>query len=527
MKRRDDARTHAAGPPAGVTASRPQRGFGLIGAVVAVAVLSLLLGTVATRMLHDMRVRQGEILGQEMARLNAAVVDFTRRYPEPIKSAAMREALPQPGGEIAPQEKIARELLERLKKTYQPIAQDHYRLTLSNDKDLQDLVKSIAAARIPVRPLLPERHYVVFIDVHTQGCAPRKPGACAIDSTLYIDRPITRSAHAVDHIKLNAALRQLGPGGGMSLPGNPHEITFSPTPRGESEPGYANPAEGKPAGILLIDNFRRVSHLPFLRTSGGSMHGDIDLGKNDITNVRRAWADELNASQSVTVGDASALPPVQSGGIRASGDIRAGAGIRASGDITSSTNISARHVIAEDSVKGHTLTGNTLFAEAKIASAGTIFSKSDISTDSQLVLGVAATQGAACRRDGALSMNPARLLLQCRRGRWEAVHKEPDIQAIAREVRVLQQREDGRLETREMSIAVGPRYPFQNNFSSADIPEEWDHCLLRWTRKLSQVSIYEKTDAPRNWQINGRADSDPFYESFGLAGVSCTRRRYD
>ncbi|MGI4984705.1 MAG: hypothetical protein ACRYGL_15495, partial [Janthinobacterium lividum] len=262
---------------------RTQAGFGMISAVVATAALSLLLGTIAIRMLHDMRVRQGEMMGHDMARLNATVVDFTRRYPEQIKSAST--GTPSPRQPAAEQEKIARRLLDRLMKSRKTLPQNHFRLTLREDEDLRDMVRSISAAGVHIRPPLPERRYVIHIDVHGEHCGSRQTGACAVDSALYIDKPIIRSAGVIDHLKLATALRQLGPGGGMSLPGTPHRITFSPTPRTEEVLPYENPAKNQPAGILLIDNLRRVDHLPFLRVTGGQISGPVDMTHHDLENI--------------------------------------------------------------------------------------------------------------------------------------------------------------------------------------------------------------------------------------------------
>ncbi|MCY0387853.1 hypothetical protein OVY01_11525 [Robbsia sp. Bb-Pol-6] len=503
--------------PADAASRRTQRGFGLIGAVVAAAVLSILMGTIATRMLHDMRVRQGELIGQEMARVNSAVIDFTRRYPEAIKRRAFGETpFSSPEAMKTEQDRAAARLLNETRLLTPPRTRTPYRLQL-RDGALHDLFFSVSARGVGVAPPLPDHRYVVHFDVGGPLCDATRPGRCAIDSTLYIDKPVRRSENgkAIDDIKLNAALRQLGPGGGMSLPSSPQRITFAaPQNDRERPPHYDNPAESHPAGILLIDNLRRVDHLPFLRTTGGELSGSIDMAGNDVDNVRTLAVEEIVVGSSAHGEGGSAIT-------LASGRINLGGAA-----IDSAGSIGAQSLSVKDTIlaKGW-LEGGSIKTDGTVRAAGDIASGGDLSTAGSLVLGTK-KKGQRCAPDGAFSSGAGPILLQCRAGQWTEIGA--DARTVASEVRIIQRREEGRLEQRSLSVRVGPRYPLQYNYSSASIEDEWDSCAIDYVDDLFDASLrYTQGTFRKRWSVRGQAPYAYVREMWGTAYVKCERRIFD
>jgi hypothetical protein len=64
-----------------------EAGFTLIGAMLMLSVFGMLTAWYGKKMIWDLRVNQGELIGKDLARLNAATLDFARRYqPEILRS---------------------------------------------------------------------------------------------------------------------------------------------------------------------------------------------------------------------------------------------------------------------------------------------------------------------------------------------------------------------------------------------------------------------------------------------------------
>jgi hypothetical protein len=112
---------------------------------------------------------------------------------------------------------------------------------------------------------------------------------CAIETVVYRNQTVRHKSQP-DWVALNAGLRSLKAGGGLSLMHAPDTIRFhshdQPTALSD------NPAGSKP-GILAIRGEQAPHHRPFLDLRYGQMFGAIDMSGNAIRDAQQLTVNKV------------------------------------------------------------------------------------------------------------------------------------------------------------------------------------------------------------------------------------------
>ena len=124
---------------------------------------------------------------------------------------------------------------------------------------------------------------------------------CRIETVVYRTETILRAPGQPDWVALNAALRLLKSGGGLSLSVDPDAIRFH---REDKISDFSKNPFSRAAGILAIRSEQKPQHRPFLDLRYGQMFGTIDIAENGIGNAKSLTASKVVLKHAKSTGSA-------------------------------------------------------------------------------------------------------------------------------------------------------------------------------------------------------------------------------
>lgn len=284
-----------------------QRGVFLIGASIAVAIVGLLMTIWIQHQAQQARIEKGERVGAALRVIGEGVEAMLVEHHDALSKAFDGHPVvltnPTDANVVLPIRIVGTGT--GAVAHVQPLgAQAPREITAADVAHLMKL------PGVGGRPPLAGAHYRIKI----QASQATTTGTRNIEALVYLDQPIASTyGRNYDATASSAALRKMGPHGGITLPDNPAILRFPNTPRNPSDPApdVGNPMPGRVGILAMRAGYLASGFDKFVRRDGSrAMTGTLQVtngikGQGNIETDDDMRAKQLIAGRSLVVGNSA------------------------------------------------------------------------------------------------------------------------------------------------------------------------------------------------------------------------------
>jgi len=250
-------------------------GFSLPAMIIFLVTASIVSTSLIVYTDNYLRLRLGEKIGAEMVLLDEKISTFIFHYERQIKIGLSNQnntfSIKYPKSDSS-------FYIKFIKKT-----DGDYDLSAASLEKIHELYK------FPGKPNMPHGYRVRLIrqSMKTGGaCSPENLATsdCRLSSLIYREEPLSKTGN-VDPVAVQAALRKMGPNGGLSVTDvgsrTATKLRFGQSPAARNL-HISNPVAKNPAGILAIRSVISQQHQPYLSRQDEKIDVDLNMHQHNV-----------------------------------------------------------------------------------------------------------------------------------------------------------------------------------------------------------------------------------------------------